>query len=317
MPTQNENFNLQVPRSLDDRLGKIQAGKTVPFASIAEANAAITVASNKRYKGLTVMIDVAGVPTDYHYTGNLTDNELVLKNNSGGALELWTDATDAPNTGTLQGAGTEGDPLAVNTTVIATRAYADSVAGAGVTDGDKGDISVTSGVWTVDNGTITTAKLGGDITAAGKALLDDASVSAQRTTLGLGTIATLAAPSGTVVGTTDTQTLTNKRINPRVQTVASSATVTPNADTDDLVTITAQAVGLTIANPSGTPVAGQAIVIRIKDNSTPQTIAFGTEYRAIGITLPTTTVASKTMYMGAIRNATDTKWDVLSVVTEA
>lgn len=49
-------------------------------------------------------------------------------------------------------------------------------------------------------------------TAAGRALLDDASAAAQRTTLGLGTIATLAAPSGTVVGTTDSQTLSSKTL---------------------------------------------------------------------------------------------------------
>jgi hypothetical protein len=38
----------------------------------------------------------------------------------------------------------------------------------------------------VADGSITTAKLGGDITAAGKALLDDANAAAQRTTLALG-----------------------------------------------------------------------------------------------------------------------------------
>ena len=42
----------------------------------------------------------------------------------------------------------------------------------------------------VKDSSITTTKLGGDITSAGKALLDDADASAQRTTLGLGTAAT-------------------------------------------------------------------------------------------------------------------------------
>lgn len=105
-------------------------------------------------------------------------------------------------------------------------------------------------------------------------------------------------------------------LNPRVQTVASSATVTP-VSTNDLVTITAQAVGLTLANPTGTFVEGQALMIRIKDNGTARTIAFGANYRAIGITTPTTTVISKTMYLGIIYNSTDAKFDIVGLNQEA
>lgn len=103
---------------------------------------------------------------------------------------------------------------------------------------------------------------------------------------------------------------------PRVQSVTSSATVTPTS-TNDLVKITAQAAGLTIANPTGTMSEGQAMIIRIKDNGTAQTIAFGTNYRAIGVTLPTTTTISKTIYIGLVWNDTDTKFDVLGINTEA
>lgn len=107
---------------------------------------------------------------------------------------------------------------------------------------------------------------------------------------------------------------------PNVQSVASASTVTPNGDPatgDDIVKITAQAAALTLANPSGIPVEGQGLVIRIKDNATARTIAYGTKYRAIGVTLPTTTVISKTLYLGMIYNATDDKWDVVAVALQA
>lgn len=45
-------------------------------------------------------------------------------------------------------------------------------------------------------GSVSTTELGGDITTAGKALLDDADAAAQRTTLGVA-----AAPTGTPDGT--------------------------------------------------------------------------------------------------------------------
>tara|TARA_R110000868_G_scaffold77041_2_gene221045 strand:- start:524 stop:2122 length:1599 start_codon:yes stop_codon:yes gene_type:complete len=103
---------------------------------------------------------------------------------------------------------------------------------------------------------------------------------------------------------------------PRVQTVTSSATVTA-ISTNDIVTITAQAVGLTLANPTGAFVEGQSLIIRVKDNGTARSIAYGTNFRAIGVTAPTTTTANKTTYIGCIYNSTDTKFDIVGTCTEA
>lgn len=61
---------------------------------------------------------------------------------------------------------------------------------AGIVDGDKGDITVAGSTWSINAGAVSTVELGGDITSAGKALLDDASPADQRTTLGLGSAAT-------------------------------------------------------------------------------------------------------------------------------
>lgn len=134
---------------------------------------------------------------------------------------------------------------------------------------------------------------------------------------GAGAFTAVTAPSGTIVGTTDTQTLTNKRISPRIGTTASSATPTPDADAHDQYNVTALAAGATFAAPAGTPVDGQKLTIRIKDNGTARTLAWNAIYRAIGVTLPTTTVIGKTIYVGCIYNAADTKWDVVSVAQEA
>lgn len=73
------------------------------------------------------------------------------------------------------------------TTDTITIASAGGGGGSSVADGDYGDITVSSSgtVWNIDAGVVSTTELGGDITSAGKALLDDADASAQRTTLGL------------------------------------------------------------------------------------------------------------------------------------
>lgn len=127
----------------------------------------------------------------------------------------------------------------------------------------------------------------------------------------------VTAPSGTIVGTTDTQTLTNKSITTRIGTTASSSTPTPDADANDHYHVTALAAGATFGAPTGTPTDGQRLVIRIKDNGTARTLAYNAIYRAIGVNLPSTTVISKTIYLGMIYNSADTKWDVVAVSQEA
>lgn len=130
-----------------------------------------------------------------------------------------------------------------------------------------------------------------------------------------GTI-TLPTATCTLVGKDTTDTLTNKRVDPRVTSTASSTTPTPDVSTTDLYILTALAANATFGVPTGTPVQGTKLTIRIKDNGTSRALSWDAIYRAVGVTLPTTTVISKTLYLGLIYNSTDTKWDVLATGQE-
>ena len=128
------------------------------------------------------------------------------------------------------------------------------------------------------------------------------------------------AIDSTVATLTGTQTLTNKRINLRVQSQTSTSTLAINSDSYDQSVLTAQAAALSISAPTGTPVNGQKLTIRIKDNGSAQTISWTTTsggFRIVGVTLPTTTVASKVVYIGAVYNSDETFWDVVSVAQQA
>ena len=114
------------------------------------------------------------------------------------------------------------------------------------------------------------------------------------------------------------QSTTKKAVNTAIDnTIASSATLTPNIDEYDQETITALAAALTVNAPTGTASNGMRLIIRIKDNGTARAITWNAIYRAIGVTLPSTTTISKTLYVGCIYNATDTQWDVIAVKEEA
>tara|TARA_B100000927_G_C16111387_1_gene327351 strand:- start:143 stop:517 length:375 start_codon:yes stop_codon:yes gene_type:complete len=99
--------------------------------------------------------------------------------------------------------------------------------------------------------------------------------------------------------------------------VTAGTTLTINADTTSTVVVNAQDDDFTIALPTGSPREGQKLVVRIKDDGTGRSITYNAVFRAVGITLPTTTVASKVLYLGCMFNAAESKWDVIAVKQEA
>ncbi|MGI9028163.1 MAG: glycosyl hydrolase family 28-related protein [Candidatus Saccharimonadales bacterium] len=117
-----------------------------------------------------------------------------------------------------------------------------------------------------------------------------------------------------IVTISETQTLTNKRVTQRSNTITSSATPTPAGNDTDLFTVTALAAAATFAAPTGTPTNGQKLMIRIKDNATARTLAWNAIYVSTSNgTLPTTTTISKELYVGFIYDSTAVKWHCMGV----
>jgi hypothetical protein len=166
---------------------------------------------------------------------------------------------------------------------------------------------LTSADWTTFNGkgsgTVTsiiagTGLSGGTITSTGTIAIDS-------------TVATLSG----------TQTFTNKRVTSRIGSngATTSGNITPTSDTADQFNITGLTGTSAIQIPSGTPTDAQRLSIRIKDNGTARTLSWVTTaggYRVIGTTLPLTTTANKTIYVGCVYNSADSFWDVVAVASE-
>jgi hypothetical protein len=209
--------------------------KLATIATAGKVSNSATTATNANTANAIVARDASGNFTAGTITANLTGTASSNVRQGGGAgqmpnvlyigwlggqLGLQVDATDFGSTwpinasSVVTNANLTGDVTSVgNATSIAAGVIvnADVNASAAIAFSKLANVSTTDrllGRSTAGAGAIEEVIC----TAAGRALIDDASNTAQRATLGLGTIATLAAPAGTVVGTTDTQTLTNKTL---------------------------------------------------------------------------------------------------------
>jgi len=105
---------------------------------------------------------------------------------------------------------------------------------------------------------------------------------------------------------------------PRVSSAASPSSISLDIGSYDQYVVTALANSLSFpASTTGSPVNGNKIIIRIKDDGTARALSWTTSgagsFRAIGVTLPTTTVVSKVLYVGCIYNSTESYWDVVAV----
>ena len=201
-----------------------------------------------------------------------------------------------------------------------------SVAGTGTVNGITLTGTVTS------SGSLT---LGGTLSGIGNSQLTNSSVTFNGVAVALGASGTITANTtnaltigtglsgtsfngsgavtiaidSTVATLSGTQTLTNKRVTPRVSTTTSSATPTINTDNVDMYGLTAQAANITsfTTNLSGTPTDGQKLWIYIVGTAA-RTIAWGASFEASTVALPTTTVTTNRLDVGFVWNAATSKW---------
>ena len=254
--------------------------------------------------------------------GYLTSTDWTTFNNKGSGTVTSVSGTGSVNGITLTGTVTSTGSLTLGGTLgsIANSQLTNSsvtVNGTAIALGASGTVTATAtNALTIGSGLSGTSYNGSTaVTIANSAPMTyptGSGIAVVSSGTSWGT--TLTAPSGAIVGTTDTQTLTNKRVTPRVSTTTSSATPTINTDNVDFYGLTAQAANITsfTTNLSGTPTDGQKLWIYIVGTAA-RTITWGASFEASTVALPTTTVTTNRLDVGFVWNAATSKWRCVAV----
>ena len=247
-------------------------------------------------------ISTSGTYPNFTITNSAPDQTVALTAGTGistsGTYPNFTITNSAPDqTVALTGAGT--------TSVTGT--YPNFT----ITSNDSATGTVTSVAATVPS---FLSVAGSPITTSGTLAITLSGTALPIANGGTGATTLAGASIATYSGT---ETLTNKRIDPRVTSAASASSLTPDISASDVYAYTALAAGLTINAPTGTPLDGDKLIFRLLDDGTSRSLTWNGTYTVIGVTLPTATTISKTTYVGCIYNANNTRWDVIAVTTQA
>lgn len=106
---------------------------------------------------------------------------------------------------------------------------------------------------------------------------------------------------------------------PRVTSQPSATSVTPNADTTDIFEATAMTETGFFDTPSGTPVNGQKLILKLIGSAGARNVSFSGSYTAGGVALPTSIAQTKYTHLGFMYNTANSfnKWMLIAKAEQA
>lgn len=184
-------------------------------------------------------------------------------------------------------------------------------------------ISTTTGAGVVTAISQSTNSIGGLLTFGGSFTVGTLTTTgtlelgnASDTTVARASAGVISVEGIVIPSISSTNTFTNKALTKRVVTTTDDSTAVIDVAVTDVYELSAVANATTFST-IGSPVDAQVITLRWKDAGVTKGLTWDAIFVAIGVTLPTTTTASKWGYATAHYNSAASKFHVLAVGLEA